>query len=91
VISSAGKLLTSLLEDTLPAFRRGSGRAWTVVLRTPQVYQAMQNASLIEKVNTQELKKRVLQRAEAGGSKGRPRKAGKTERKKRRRSMLKGF
>jgi hypothetical protein len=70
--TSAGKLLTSLLEDTLPAFK--DGKKFEVTLRVPQVYQAMERASLLNSVNPEELKERMLQRYEATGPRGRPRK-----------------
>ncbi|MGA8657658.1 MAG: hypothetical protein WB586_16050 [Chthoniobacterales bacterium] len=70
--TSAGKLLTSLLEDTLPAFKES--RNFQVTLRVPQVYRAMEHANLLMAVNQQELKERMLQRAEGSGPRGRPRK-----------------
>jgi hypothetical protein len=70
--TSAGKLLTSLLEDTLPAFKES--KKFEVTLRVPQVYQAMQHANLLVSVNPEELKKRMLQRAEGSGPRGRPKK-----------------
>jgi hypothetical protein len=70
--TSAGKLLASLLEDTLPAFTEG--KKFEVTLRVPQVYQAMQHANLLTSVNAEELKKRMLQRYEGTGPRGRPRK-----------------
>ena len=70
--TSAGKLLTSLLEDTLPAFK--DGKKFEVTLRVPQVYQAMQRANLLTSVNPEELKERMLQRAEGSGPRGRPKK-----------------
>ena len=70
--TSAGKLLTSLLEDTLPAFK--DGKKFEVTLRVPQVYQAMERASLLNSVNPEELKERMLQRYKATGPRGRPRK-----------------
>jgi hypothetical protein len=71
--TSAGKLLTSLLEDTLPAFKES--RNFQVTLRVPQVYRAMEHANLLQSVNPEELKKRVLQRAEGSGPRGRERSA----------------
>ena len=70
--TSAGKLLTSLLEDTLPAFKES--KKFDVTLRVPQVYHAMQHANLLMSVNPEELKERMLQRAEGSGPRGRPRK-----------------
>ena len=70
--TSAGKLLTSLLEDTLPAFKES--KKFDVTLRVPQVYQAKQHANLLMSVNPEELKERMLQRAEGSGPRGRPRK-----------------
>jgi hypothetical protein len=70
--TSAGKLLTSLLEDTLPAFTEG--KKFEVTLRVPQVYQAMQRENLLKSVNPEELKERMLQRYEGTGPRGRPRK-----------------
>jgi hypothetical protein len=70
--TSAGKLLTSLLEDTLPAFTEA--KKFEVTLRVPQVYQAMQRANLLTSVNPEELKERMLQRYEGTGPRGRPRK-----------------
>jgi hypothetical protein len=70
--TSAGKLLTSLLEDALPAFTEG--KKFEVTLRVPQVYQAMQHANLLNPVNAEELKERMLQRYEGTGPRGRPRK-----------------
>src|SRR5262249_47691529 len=70
--TSAGKLLTSLLEDTLPAFTEA--KKFEVTLRVPQVYQAMERANLLNSVNPEELKKGMLQRHDATGPRGRPRK-----------------
>jgi hypothetical protein len=70
--TSAGKLLTSLLQDTLPAFK--DGKKFEVTLRVPQVYQAMERANLLNSVNPEELKKRMLQRYEGTGPRGRPKK-----------------
>ena len=70
--TSAGKLLTSLLEDTLPAF--AEGKKFDVTLRVPQVYQAMQHANLLKSVDPEDIKKRMLQRYEGAGPRGRPRK-----------------
>jgi hypothetical protein len=70
--TSAGKLLTSLLEDTLPAFTEG--KKFEVTLRMPQVYEAMQRANLLKPVNAEDIKKRMLQRYEGTGPRGRPRK-----------------
>jgi hypothetical protein len=64
--------LTSLLEDTLPAFKES--KKFDVTLRVPQVYQAKQHANLLMSVNPEELKERMLQRAEGSGPRGRPRK-----------------
>jgi hypothetical protein len=72
--TSSGKLLTSLLEDTLPAFKESKN--FQVTLRVPQVYKAMENANLLQSVNVEDLKERVAKRAEAGGPMGRPRKVG---------------
>jgi hypothetical protein len=46
--TSPGKLLTSLLEDVLPAFTGGK----EVTLRVPKAYQVMQDANLLRSVNT---------------------------------------
>jgi hypothetical protein len=70
--TSGAKLLASLLEDTLPAFTQG--KKFEVTLRMPQVYQAMQGANVLRSVNAEELKKRLLQRYEGTGPRGRPRK-----------------
>ena len=70
--TSGAKLLASLLEDTLPAFTQG--KKFEVTLRVPQVYQAMQHANLLNPVNAEELKERMLQRYEGTGPRGRPRK-----------------
>ncbi|MGA8658833.1 MAG: hypothetical protein WB586_22085 [Chthoniobacterales bacterium] len=70
--TSAGKLLTSLLEDTLPAFKESKN--FEVTVRVPQVYRAMEHANLLMSVNPEELKERMLQRAEGSGPMGRPRK-----------------
>ena len=70
--TSPGKLLTSLLEDALPAFTEA--KKSDVTLRVPQVYRAMQGADLLRSVNTEDLKKRMLQRYEGSGPRGRPRK-----------------
>lgn len=69
--TSAGKLLSSLLEDILPAFESGK---FEVKLRIPQVYKAMRHASLLRAVNPEELKQRLLQRYEGTGPRGRPKK-----------------
>lgn len=68
----AGRVLTSLLEDTRPAFKET--KKFDVTLRVPQVYQAMQRANLLTSVNPEELKERMLQRYEGTGPRGRPRK-----------------
>jgi hypothetical protein len=72
VDSPRWQVLTSLLEDTLPAFKES--KKFDVTLRVPQVYQAMQHANLLMSVNPEELKERMLQRAEGSGPRGRPRK-----------------
>ena len=64
--------MTSLLEDTLPAFKES--KQFDVTLRVPQVYQAMERANLLNSVNPEELKKRMLQRYEGTGPRGRPKK-----------------
>jgi hypothetical protein len=70
--TSAGKVLASLLEDTLPVFTDGEN--FGVTLRLPQVYQAMQRVNLLKSVDPEELKKRMVQRYEGTGPRGRPRK-----------------
>lgn len=70
--TSAGKVLASLLEDTLPAFT--DGESFEVTLRLPQVYQAMERVNVLKSVDPEELKKRMLQRYEGTGPRGRPRK-----------------
>jgi hypothetical protein len=72
--TSAGKLLSSLLEDVLPAFESGN---FEVKLRIPQVYKAMENADLLRSVDPEELKERMLQRYEGTGPRGRPKKVNK--------------
>lgn len=69
--TSAGKLLSSLLEDVLPAFESGK---FEVKLRVPQVYKAMENADLLGSVDPKELKERIFQRYEGTGPRGRPNK-----------------
>jgi hypothetical protein len=73
--TSTGKFLNSLLEDVLPAFGKGDKDWPTVTLRLPQVYRAMENADLLQPVNTKDLKERMLTRGE--GPRGKPRKVGK--------------
>jgi hypothetical protein len=70
--TSAAKLLTSILEDTLPTFEDDG--SFDIKVRISQVYRAMANAHLTQSVNSQELRERVLSRAEPGGPMGRPRK-----------------
>jgi hypothetical protein len=70
--TSAGKLLASLLEDTLPVFEEDE--KFEVTLRLPQVYQAMKRVNLLRSVNQEDLKQRILQRYEGTGPRGRPRK-----------------
>jgi hypothetical protein len=72
--TSTGKLMTSLLEDILPAF---SFSEYAVKLRAPQVYRAMENGSLLQSVNVRDLKERILKRGE--GPVGRPSHKGKRE------------
>ena len=69
--TSMGKLLTSILEDTLPTFEKDS-RDFKVTVRIPQVYRAMEDAHLLNSVKTEELRERVLKRTEPGGLMGRP-------------------
>jgi hypothetical protein len=59
----------------LPAFGKGDKDWPTVTLRLPQVYRAMENADLLQPVNTKDLKERMLTRGE--GPRGKPRKVGK--------------
>ena len=68
--TSAAKLLTSILEDTLPTFKDDA--SFDVKVRISQVYRAMVNANLAQLVNSQELRERVLSRTEPGGPMGRP-------------------
>jgi hypothetical protein len=70
--TSPGKLLTSLLEDILPAFTED--KKPEVTLRVPKAYRIMQSANLLRPVNTEDLKKRMLQRYEGTGPRGRPKK-----------------
>ena len=77
--TSAAKLLTSILEDTLPTFKDDG--SFDVKVRISQVYRAMANAHLTQSVNSQELKERVLSRAEPGRPMGRPKKARQQRRK----------
>ena len=77
--TSAAKLLTSILEDTLPTFKDDG--SFDVKVRISQVYRAMANAHLTRSVNSQELRERVLSRAEAGKPMGRPEKARQQRRK----------
>jgi len=70
--TSSGKVVAAILEDALPAFSKRSKDSWTVTLRMPQVYHAMESANLLQSVNTRDLKERILTRGE--GPKGRPRK-----------------
>jgi hypothetical protein len=69
---SSGKFFTAILDDVLPAFSKASKNSPTVTLRLPQVYQALGAANLLQSVNTEDLKDRILTRGE--GPKGRPRK-----------------
>jgi hypothetical protein len=69
--TSMGKLLTSILEDTLPTFEKDS-RDFKVTVRIPQVYRAMENAHLLSAVKIEELRERILKRTEPGGPMGRP-------------------
>jgi hypothetical protein len=69
--TSIGKLLTSILEDTLPTFEKDSSD-FKVTVRIPQVYRAMENAHLLNAVKIDELRERVLKRTEPGGPMGRP-------------------
>jgi len=69
--TSAAKLLTSILEDTLPTFEKDS-KDFKVTVRIPQVYRAMENAQLLNSVKIEELRERVLKRTEPGGPMGRP-------------------
>jgi hypothetical protein len=68
--TSAAKLLTSILEDTLPTFKDDA--SFDVKVRISQVYRAMVNANVAQSVNGQELRDRVLSRTEPGGPMGRP-------------------
>jgi hypothetical protein len=68
--TSAAKLLTSILEDTLPTFKDDA--SFDVKVRISQVYRAMVNANIAQPVNSQELRERVLSRTEPGGPIGRP-------------------
>jgi hypothetical protein len=70
--TSPGKLLTSLLEDVLPAFTER--KKSEVSLRAPQVYRAMQDANLLRSVNPEDIRERILRRYEGTGPRGRPRK-----------------
>jgi len=63
--TSPGKLLTSLLEDALPAFTEA--KKSEVTLRVPQVYRAMQGADLLRSVNTEDLKRQMLRRYQGSG------------------------
>ena len=69
--TSAGKLLASLLEDTLPTFESEN---FEVTLRLPQVYQAMERVNMLKSVDVEELKSRILHRFEGSGPRGSPRK-----------------
>jgi hypothetical protein len=68
--TSAAKLVTSILEDTLPTFKDDG--SFDVKVRISQVYRAMLNAKIAQPVDIQELRERVLSRAEPGGPMGRP-------------------
>lgn len=61
---STGKIMTSLLEDVLPAFSTDKPE---VKLRVPQVYRAMEAGSLLQSVNVRDLKERMLRRCGATG------------------------
>lgn len=67
--------MTSILEDVLPAFTKKDD--FTVTLRVPQVYRAMENSNLLQSVNTADLKEKILKRGE--GPIGRPRKGKKQQ------------
>jgi hypothetical protein len=69
--TSAAKLVTSILQDTLPTFEKDS-KDFKVTVRIPQVYRAMENAQLLNPVKIEELRERVLKRTEPGGPMGRP-------------------
>jgi hypothetical protein len=58
---STGKIMTSILEDVLPAF---SSDKPEVKVRVPQVYRAMEDGSLLQSVNVRDLKERMLKRGE---------------------------
>ena len=70
--TSAAKIVTSVLEDALPAFEHNHKN--DVRIRISQVYKAMYEAQLIMGVNEDDLRDRVLKRTEPGGPIGRPKK-----------------
>jgi hypothetical protein len=71
---SAGKLLASLLEDVFHSFEQHS-KDFTVRLRMPQVYRAMEEADLLNAINKREVEDRLLKRTEPSGPMGRPSKS----------------
>ena len=72
--TSTAKLLQSILDDVLPAFS-SQPKDGMVRIRLPQVYKAMQDGDLLQAVNPQEIKRRLLNKGE--GELGRPKKVGK--------------
>lgn len=68
--TSMAKIVTSILEDCLPAF---SGQEISKnAPRIAQVYHAMKTNDLLTTVSQEQVKDRVLQRTEPGGPMGRP-------------------
>ena len=72
--TSTAKLLQSILDDVLPAFS-SQPTDGKVRVRLPQVYKAMGDGDLLQSVNPQEIKRRLLNKGE--GELGRPKKVGK--------------
>ena len=57
---STGKIMTSILEDVLPAFTEGQSG---VRIRIAQAYVVMDGADLLQAVNVADLKEALLKRA----------------------------
>jgi hypothetical protein len=69
--TSTGKILTAILDDILPLFDKDEETS--VSPKLVKLYRAMREADLLQTVNTEDEKRKLLARGE-GQPRGRPRK-----------------
>ena len=72
--TSTAKVISSILDDVLPTFS-SPPKEGMVRIRLPQVYRATQDGDLLQSVNPQDVKRRILHKGE--GELGRPKKTAK--------------